>query len=299
MPPAPPQNLENGASFMIVAMMILVLVPFFAPVLLGLLTPGRKGRMRTRKGDFWEKATLEQARERIAKAFQNNGFTLKPQKLPTVMEAVRAPGWRNKEVVHQVLHHYGVHTHDEKVINAKCTFEPTTMGVRVQMELWLDELIIADTGEGHYVDINMTALLAVPGDEPNFPEAPPNPLLLFRVGYYEGLLLALCPIAMVVLRNDPERSLGLGLAMMIAVPLGIVLPLVGFLGAQMRPGKVSGQPEGMKAIILTLFGAVVSAALLWGFHGDKIPELMKQTELERQKRNGQRRAPGSSATGSP
>lgn len=261
----------SGETWML-CMGILFFGPLLVVVVGGFLRPGRKGWMRTHRSAFWENAPLADSRSRVLHALKQQGFEVRAGQDQNQIDAKRDA--RTASTLG--LQHYGVHTHAEKVVNARCKFETVLSGTRVRLELWLSDFIIADTGEGAYVDGIMDALLADPEAKAGPVKAPPNHLLLFRWALMLGVMIAACPIALLVLRHDFSRSVGVTLAMLVFVPAGLVLPIVGFVGTHLRPGQVTGQRQGVHAMVLTMAGTIVALATFYVLHSADFHKVLEQ-----------------------
>lgn len=227
---------------------------FVVPLLLGLLTPGRKGRMTTQKTVFHPGVDEESALAAYAGRLQFEGFRI-----------LRASG--NGSLLArrpQPFAHSGVSmAHADKPYEAELRLTPRDGGVEARLKLWTTDWVIVDTGEGRYIDELLARIVGA--DLINDP-APlvPNSSFLCNYALHYGVYVFLAagaiswaPAALDWVPTDLETRRMWGL---LAIHGAISLPLAALaaLDASRRGLEITGARRAGAGAVMGAIGGLIA-----------------------------------------
>jgi hypothetical protein len=159
-PPEPQWHAMVGAA-------IVLVVPFgplVATVAAALLSPGRKGYLKTELQKHFDHQTLDEVRRFIRKRLEIHDFHIPKGDAPETIRAER------RSLAVALLG--GARSPRQHALKLRIALSPTERGV--QADLWMrsEEFVIKDTGESRYFRGLAETLL---GSAPSQPAEPPEP----------------------------------------------------------------------------------------------------------------------------
>ena len=221
----------------------------FASIAVGLLTPGRKGKMRTRKQVVHDNTTVEDARNLYAARLQYDKFKILPVPDAAVLRAARGK-------MSTVILPFTPNSHSIKPIEVALRFEPAGTGVAVSIELWMNDFVFKDTGEGRYVDEALARILGADLGKDSLPIVP-NPSMNASVAMTESLLLIVAPALMLL----PGLSLRAGTTILVVIFssafIAFGLGCYASVETYLKPGEITGRLAGGLGVVLSLFAATI------------------------------------------
>lgn len=242
------------------AIISLALLPVALVIVVGLLTPGRKGHMRTEKEAFHEELSLEAARTLYEERLEHEGFEVEWNNPPDRIRAHRRATWKRK------IGSPTVFTHARNPLSAEIHMTATPGGVAVRLVVWMKSFIFRDTGEGRYVDETIERILFADLErEP--PPVVPNISVFAEVALYSAVLMNLAPLLMLLPLFDLSRSLGLLYGMGAELIAVVVLLLFALFDIIAKPKEMTGGTRILAAFLLSLLSLLFGAALFLGLYG--------------------------------
>lgn len=229
----------------------LALSAMAVPIVVGLLTPGRKGSMRTERIAPIPSWTPEQAMAAYVERLRLEGFKPRTSKGPLHVLAERkctAPAGIPTSI----------HTHASKELRAELSVEPAAQGCNVRLVLWMTDPVFADTGEGAFIDGMLDRLLGADLSAP--PPKVTNISFHATTALYGGglsLLAAFLPFTPLAPGRFP-----IGVAAAIGQELVIILVLSAFALRDVlrRPDEMKGMPRAVIGIALGVVALGIAIA---------------------------------------
>ena len=156
---------EQYGAACVITCVVMWIAPLLLPIVVGLLMPGRKGTMRTKRMADWTGLTTDEARQLLLErlAAQRFHVTSNPTVDNFTAQRDKAASWSNKTAIH---------THASKPLNAEFSIERHVAGTTINVTMWTPDLVITDTGEGAHIDQVLDQLL----HEGNTPAPAPPPV---------------------------------------------------------------------------------------------------------------------------
>jgi hypothetical protein len=249
----------------IAAIVAIILLSQIVPIVIGLLTPGRKGKMLTLREADWKGMTPDEARQRLVQKLASMRFLVAPGADPSRLAASRpsgtvqgAPG--------------AIHTHGSKPLRAEFEIVRHVAGVCVKARVWMPDFVFLDTGEGRHIDRVLEELLAPPGPPP-VPEPPvPNRSYSSYCAMWTGIILLVIPAAMALLGLSPSRAFGLAFASITGAFVGIGLAVFGLRECIVKPAEIRGKEYAIAAIVLCVIAVPVAFIAYMQIYPGVIPE---------------------------
>ncbi len=240
-----------------IAMVALNVVPFGLFFLRGLLSPGRKGYMRTQREVFHDKAPLHEVFQTYLERVRFEGF-----------EPVEGQVHPPRQIVAQRTpeREPATFTHASIPLELKISFAERDQGVDVQVEMKTRSFVVLDTGEGRYIDETLKRLLEAELAQEQRPIVP-NVTLTAVIALYIGILMLIAPLLMLVPGFGLGRALGLLEAMGMECFVCVGLSLIALYLCYRNPGEITGRLRALIAIGVSIFAFAYSVGLFALVHG--------------------------------
>jgi len=248
---------EAGASNVSPVMFLIALGFLFGGILLqlvvGLLTPGRKGKIRSEKSVFHAGVSASLAWQTYARRLQFEGFHFEQEESQGVLSARR----RSAADAFSPLE---IKSFAKMALKAQVHFEPRPDGVVVRLVLWTPNSVYVDTGEGAFIDAMVERLIGANLEwEP--PPVVPNLSGHAQSALYTGALMLLAPILIVLLGLDASHGLAMVGGAIVACITNLVLGGLGLRDVLMKPQEMRGKWQAIVGILLSIGAVMLTIAV--------------------------------------
>lgn len=221
-------------------------------IVIGLLTPGRKGSMKASKTLEFAGVRPEEAMKRFVDRLGYEGFNITEPKGNFHLIAKR------KKSPFSGLP-YSIQSHANKIVHAELKVTPNAQGSTVEISLWMKDWVYQDTGEGAFIDYALericTGDLKTPA--PVVENLSGNAVSALYLGGV-GLFVALLPFTSVVMASKLQLVFALAGQQFV---FSLVLSALAFRDVLMKKGEMKGIWQAFLGMGLGLLGVVISLAM--------------------------------------
>jgi hypothetical protein len=224
-------------------------------ILILLVIPGRKGKMRTVRSMHVPGTTVEELWQLLADRMAFESFEVDRTGYPHRVAAKR-PSRHHKEGDSNIIV-----THASKALALEGQLCQRVGGVDLQLAMWMDGFVLLDSGEGRHVDLMLHRLLEAELDQEPPPVTPgtSGTALLGLASVVLSLCGCLRPFYWMALRDQWRISYGLGLI--------VGSHYAGFL-AQQALREIRSKPEeltgaGLARLVLVLMVLGMAGGAAW------------------------------------
>jgi hypothetical protein len=225
-------------------------------VLVALLTPGRKGSMRTQRSIVVPGATVEEVAETYTARLEYEGFRVWTRS-PGQLDAKRADAAAGKPLP--------AYAHADKALNATVTMVQEGPDVHLTLTLWTPDFVLMDTGEGQHIDMMLDRLLDADLVAQPRPVVP-NPSFNAVVALYHSGLMCATPLLLL----HPTLGEGHGRTVLHGVALSWFLTagwgLTAIYEVHRKPGAIHGGRKAVTAIALGAAAVLFAGVLFKTFY---------------------------------
>jgi hypothetical protein len=246
------------ASWRIISFVGIIILPQILPIIVGLLTPGRKGTMLTKRTSDWNNVSGDEAWRVLLERVRNEGFTIAAGPNPGFITVSRPKTYGGGRAA----------THASKPLNATFQVQPHVAGVTIEGTMTTPDLVILDTGEGKHIDQVLDRILTQhPGEKQEPPV--PNTSYHAKVGVYCAAIMWVGVVAIVLL--DASRAAGIiAGGLMLGLLIGVVLGAFGLIHTVKRPQEIRGKGMAIASIVLSVGAFAAGIGEFAYVHGDAL-----------------------------
>jgi hypothetical protein len=230
-----------------------------------LLTPGRKGYLRTTRAVPQKGLSTDVARSLYADRLARAGFAVEAETDASSLRALYR-GSPSGET----------HAHSDKAILVEIHFEPDGSGTSVRADARMKSFVFLDTGEGRLLDLTLARLLAEDASAISQPVVKSQSFLALS-----GLAMAILSIATLIGLYWKTYSKHINLAAVFAgAILACAAPVLMSREARMqirkRPEELTGTGIISVTIVLGIAGVATGAEMIYLRFGETLINAFKQ-----------------------
>lgn len=123
------------------SLLIFFVVPQALPIGVGLLSPGRKGRMLTSRTADWNGVSFEEGWSELLARLEKERFVIQQTSVPGRLTAMLPKADKSR-----------IATHSDKPLAGDFEMQKDGAGVKINATISMPDLVFKDTGEGAHID---------------------------------------------------------------------------------------------------------------------------------------------------